>query len=108
MKDFFDIWLLSRQFAFEGTILATAISRTLANRGTVLDWPPVALTDEFAADSSKISQWQGFLTKSRLDFPPKDLGEVIKAIAAFLMPVAAAVQNGQAIDAHWNPTGRWE
>ena len=108
MKDFFDIWLLSRQFAFEGTTLATAISRTLANRGTVSDWPPFALTDEFAADSAKITQWRGFLTKSRLDFPPTDLGEVIKSIASFLMPVAVAVQKGQTLDARWNPAGPWE
>ena len=34
MKDFYDIWLLSRQFNFDGPTLATAVSRTFVNRKT--------------------------------------------------------------------------
>ena len=37
MKDFYDIWLLARQFEFSGTDLAVAIARTFAKRGTALD-----------------------------------------------------------------------
>jgi hypothetical protein len=34
MKDFYDIWLLSRQFEFHGQTLARAVTRTFANRKT--------------------------------------------------------------------------
>ncbi len=44
MKDFYDIWLLARQFEFSGTDLATAIGKTFEKRGTALDPNPIALT----------------------------------------------------------------
>ncbi|HTV54812.1 MAG TPA: nucleotidyl transferase AbiEii/AbiGii toxin family protein, partial [Terriglobia bacterium] len=34
MKDYFDIWTLSRQFAFDGEMLGNAITKTFSNRGT--------------------------------------------------------------------------
>ena len=34
MKDFFDIWLLARQFDFADTELAGAIAKTFENRQT--------------------------------------------------------------------------
>jgi len=36
MKDFYDIWMLSRQYDFEGTSLAEAIRQTFAQWGTTL------------------------------------------------------------------------
>jgi len=33
MKDFFDIWLLSRQFEFNGLTLSDAIQKTVAKSG---------------------------------------------------------------------------
>jgi hypothetical protein len=44
MKDFFDVWLLSRQFEFDGAELAQAIAETFANRGTEVPTVPVALS----------------------------------------------------------------
>ncbi len=40
MKDFYDIWLLARQFAFSGTDLAAAIVMTFENRGTACPATP--------------------------------------------------------------------
>jgi hypothetical protein len=37
MKDFYDVWLLARQFAFDGALLAKAIAATFANRETAID-----------------------------------------------------------------------
>jgi predicted nucleotidyltransferase component of viral defense system len=53
MKDFFDIWLLARQFDFQGRRLAEAIEKTFSKRGTEIQFEPVALTDSFAADPRK-------------------------------------------------------
>jgi predicted nucleotidyltransferase component of viral defense system len=88
MKDFFDIWLLSRQFDFEGQRLATATEKTFSTRGTDIQSEPIALTNSFAEDPVKVAQWRGFIRKNRLTNVSQDFGEVIEFIAVFLGPVA--------------------
>lgn len=63
MKDFFDIWLMLRQYDFEGPILAEAISKTFSTRGTSIQSEPIALTNSFAEDIEKATQWRGFIRK---------------------------------------------
>jgi|GEM_PF-2504632 len=58
MKDFYDIWILSRQFSFDGASLADAISQTFANRQTAVTAKPVALTPAFSRDNAKQTQWR--------------------------------------------------
>jgi hypothetical protein len=107
MKDFYDLWLVSRQFEFEGVTLAAAVTRTFANRGTDVDPKPVALTDAFAGDRGKRTQWAGFLKKSRLPDAPADLPTVIDALVPFLLPVAMAIHASTAFDHIWHPPGPW-
>jgi hypothetical protein len=108
MKDFYDIWFLSRQFDFVGPTLATAVSRTFANRKTPVAPLPLALTRAFAADPGKESQWQAFLRKSRLDNASAELPEIIDALGAFLLPVAQALHEGRAFDQTWPAAGPWQ
>lgn len=42
MKDFYDVWLLARQFAFDGVVLAKAVASTFAHRETIIDVVPIA------------------------------------------------------------------
>ena len=107
IRDFFDIWLLLRQFDFEGPMFARAIRETFANRGTTVNPAPAALTAEFAADRSKTLQWTGFLRKSRIDFAPATLPEVVNAIADFIVPVARAISSGKDFISHWTAPGPW-
>lgn len=107
IRDFFDVWLLLRQFDFEGPMLARAIRETFANRGTILIPLPLALTAEFAADRSKILQWTGFLRKSRIDFAPATLQQVIDAIADFILPVVSAITSGKDFTSCWIAPGPW-
>lgn len=86
IRDFFDIWLLSRQFEFDGQTLAAAIRKTFAQRGTEFPAKPVALTEEFFEDPGKVSQWRGFTRKSLLHSSPKDLREVVLHLSRFLGP----------------------
>jgi predicted nucleotidyltransferase component of viral defense system len=61
MKDFYDIWLLSRTFEFKDDKLSRAISATFARRKT--DIPselPDALTTDFVNDRQKIQQWNSY------------------------------------------------
>jgi len=107
IRDFFDLWMLSQQFEFDGQTLARAIRETFANRGTEIDIDPVALKPEFASDATKQSQWNGFCRKSRIDFAPARLQEVCDAISQFLLPVAKALRNNQRFDQLWTPAGPW-
>ena len=107
MKDFYDVWLLSRQFEFDGLALANAIFRTFANRQTVVMPSPIALTSAFAGDSGKQTQWRGFLRKSRIDSAPAELQEVVDVLGAFLLPIAAAILGGEAFNQVWQVSGSW-
>lgn len=57
MKDYFDIWMLSRTFTFETSRLRQAIRATFERRGTPLPAAiPDGLTAAFAADPLKQRQ----------------------------------------------------
>lgn len=84
MKDFYDIWTLHQQFAFNDDRLARAIKATFARRETVLPMePPDALTPAFAEDQDKQRQWRAFIDGVAVD--PGSLAKVIAEIAVFLM-----------------------
>lgn len=107
MKDFFDIWLLSRQFDFEGQRLALAIEKTFSTRGTDVQSEPNALTNSFAADPAKVAQWRGFIRKNRMTNIPQDFREVIEAIALFLEPTAKTLVAKKPFEATWKAPGPW-
>ena len=89
MKDFYDIWILSRSFAFNDDRLSRAIVATFTRRGTAIPTDvPDALTPAFAVDEQKQRQWRVFVEDVALD--PGDLADVIKDLAAFLMRHAAS------------------
>ena len=103
MKDFYDIDFLSNRFTIDGHDLTEAIDRTFAHRKTPIPTvAPLALTDDFAEDAGKMSQWKAFLRKNR--FADRPLREIVGILSRFLTPVlarAAATKN-------WNPGGPWE
>jgi hypothetical protein len=107
MKDFFDIWALSRQFDFEGEQLGKAIAQTFARRGTVLPEASRDFLSEIARDDTKAVQWQAFLRKGRLAGVPEGFEEVAKSIAEFLHPVASAVASRRSFLASWKAPGPW-
>jgi hypothetical protein len=109
MKDFFDIWVMSREFSFTGALLSEAIRATFERRRTpVPASPPLALTAEFGEDATKKLQWQAFKRRSGVadDAPTLDL--LVQDLARFLMPVSQAVAGGIAFPRQWNPSGPWQ
>lgn len=107
MKDFYDVWLLSRQFDFDGGTLAAAIAKTFANRGTRVTPEPTAFSAAFSSNPAKKTQWQAFLRKSRLTEAPNDLAKVVEAIATFLAAPSAAVREGSPFAQVWSAPGPW-
>jgi len=68
MKDYFDLWVLLRDDDLDWGILRDAIDATLARRQTLLMGSvPTGLTDDFAADTGKQTQWRAFLNKNKLE-----------------------------------------
>jgi len=91
MKDFYDMWLLSKQYSFDYKELTKAISSTFAKRGTVLPANIMAFSEEFSR--LKQDQWKAF--KNRQDSPeiPDNFSEIINDIHNFLNPVILAIKS---------------
>lgn len=104
MKDFYDLWFLSRSFEFDGTTLVSAIQATFNRRKTpVPNEIPTGLRDGFSA--LKTVQWNAFLRKNRLE--KSGMTEVIHAIRKFVeLPLKAAFQDERLVRL-WKPALGW-
>ena len=81
MKDFFDLALLLRDDTLDDAELQQAVEATFARRQTAIPGTmPIGLSDAFASDTTKQTQWRAFLSKNKLE--PMDLRDVIGAIRA--------------------------
>lgn len=86
MKDFHDLWFLSRRFDFDGATLHRAIAATFERRGTKLHGELLPLTDGFAVDPDRQTQWRAFLARNGLDGPPAGFPALMSDLRAFLAP----------------------
>ena len=92
MKDFYDIWVLSRSHEFADDTLARAIRATFDRRRTPIPTnPPDCLTPEFANDAAKVQQWSSFVAD--VAAKPGSLVDVAADLATFLVPYAIAAQS---------------
>lgn len=109
MKDFFDLWVLASESAFDGAILCRAIGATFKRRQTALPTDtPLALTAEFADDATKQLQWGGFIRKGRLTVQPVALAEVVERLSEFLMPPTIALREKEHFTRSWQAGGPWK
>lgn len=91
MKDFYDVWILSRSYNFDKERLSRAIAATFERRGTAVPFDePEALTQTFATDAGKKGQWAAFARDLAVDLPAFDV--VVMDLAGFLMPHARRAQ----------------
>jgi hypothetical protein len=106
MKDFFDLWILSRHTDFDGDTLRRAIRATFDRRKTELPpGVPFGLTDDFARDTQKQTQWQAFLGRNRLE--ALELGVLVAALRDFLLPPIAAANADIYFPQRWPTGGPW-
>ena len=104
LKDFFDLWYLSRKFSFAGPVLTEAITRTFARRNTVVPSDiPTALTGEFA--NKKAAQWTTFLQRNSLE--PVEFSAVLAALRDFALPVLHAAAGYATSAKAWEPGHGW-
>ena len=105
MKDFHDIWLLSRQFDFGGGELARAIRLTFMRRGRALPSQLEAVTDP-CADGRQI-QWAAFRDRLQQEHVPASFAEIAASLDGFLSPVVAAAASGETGPVRWTAPGPW-
>lgn len=107
MGDFYDLWLLPRQYDFDGPVLSDAIRQVFSNRGTIAIAKPVALTPAFGSDGDKQKQWTSFVSRSRLEYAPARFAEVVATIADFAGPILSVLADGGEFEGVWVPPGLW-
>jgi predicted nucleotidyltransferase component of viral defense system len=108
MKDFYDVWMMSRELQFDGQTLAQAIQATFWRRhGELPDTTPLALTKEFARNPDKRVQWNAFLSRNRLQIGDMDLSQIVQEIRIFLIAPMSAATRSQPFREVWPAGGPW-
>lgn len=89
MKDYYDMWMLQRNFEIDEARLQRAIEVTFVRRRTAVPaTTPEGLSDAFANDPSKQAQWNAFVRN--LSAPAPSLAEVVKDLRVWLVNVFKA------------------
>jgi len=107
MKDFYDIWFLSRMFDFKGQMLAEAIEKTFEKRKTPITSEPIIFNPSFMKDENKQIQWLGFINKAKLDDAPASFESVAADIRFFLQPVVVSIIDQRTFRLSWAAPGPW-
>jgi len=108
MKDFYDLWVIAREFDVDGATLSEAIRNTFSRRQTPLpEQTPSGLSADFYEDAQKNTQWNAFLRKGMLVTVPLSLADVCRFLETFLFPPTQALTRGQNFTSKWEPSGPW-
>lgn len=108
MKDFYDLWMLSREFEFKGELLSQAVHATFERRRTEIpaEVPP-ALQEDFAGDAEKQRQWKAFVSRGQLRQSEVALDTVTRDVRRFVVPVLEALAKDRPFEQKWKPNGPW-
>jgi len=108
MKDFFDLWVMAREFEFDGALLSKAIENTFSRRRTLLpEHTPSGLSSAFFDDAQKNTQWNAFHRTGKLGTAPPSLADVCCFLETFLVPPAQALRQAEDFKAKWLAGGPW-
>ena len=106
MKDFYDIYFLSRTFDFDGREVLCALQKTLQNRGTTYQEDSFKRVLALVNDESMQVKWRYFL--KTLGNPGISFYEVMAGIDVFLSPVWQSLINGEELVRKWDSSKqRW-
>lgn len=109
MKDFYDIWLMTRQFDFDGLSIVTALRKTFEHRKTQLPWKSPLFAREIYDDKSdRQTLWTAFLRKNDIEKAPGKLSATAKAIENFLHEPLEAIHQQTEFRKKWKKGGTWQ
>lgn len=100
MKDFYDIYILSGKFNFDGRALYEAIFETFQSRGTPYERKATVFSADFSMLENKQKQWTAFIkraVKTQLEFE-----QVMERIRDFLLPVYSALLDETEFFGYWS------
>lgn len=107
-KDFYDLHVLAKQFAFDGERLAKSIAATFEMRRTdITAVQSTSLTPSFFSDEARATQWRAYLDRNHLPGAPADFTPVGETLTTFLSPVWNALATGNDFSSSWNAGGPW-
>lgn len=109
IKDFHDIWVITKTFPFDLAKVVEAVGGTLKRRETPLPVEtPIALTDAFAKIAEDRGLWSGFLRRNPPTIESPPLPEVQSALRRFFDPIIASLPAPEAARGQWDPNvGTW-
>jgi len=108
LKDFNDIWAISKTFEFDMATLVQAVTGTFQRRETDIPQSmPFALTAAFGELEDKRKMWDAFLRRSPPAVPPPPLDDLLADLRRFLGPVLDASARPENARGTWEPTRGW-
>jgi hypothetical protein len=108
VKDYYDIFQLSRHFPFMGIALKRGISVIFVQeRAIIPSGIPDALTDTFGQISEKRTIWKRFLVRIEKESLDLAFDQVIESIREFILPPAKSAAEKKRFDLYWPPGGPW-
>lgn len=99
MKDFYDIYYLSKMYGFDGRKLQEAISETLQNRGTSYNRNSMQQIAGFVNDSEMVAKWKRALKD--IKNPDLSFDEVVESIVNFLNPIWSKLVDEEEFFGEW-------
>lgn len=109
MKDFYDIWLMMRQFDFDGANLAEALKRTFGHRKTELPKKrPLFAKEIYDEQSDRQTLWKAFLRKGDIKYAPDRLATIAGEIEDFLIEPLSALNKRIKFTKWWKASGQWK
>jgi hypothetical protein len=107
LKDYYDLALLARLYAFDGNLLVEAILATFRHRGTAIELTPVGLTDAYSSDPARTVQWKAFVRRSRFD-SNSGLDQIVAQVKRFVLAPLSAMTRNVPFQLQWKPNGPWQ
>ena len=102
LKDFYDLWFISRTFEFHGAELSVAVQRTFERRDTPMPTDvPTGLTRLYAEEWD--TRWRAFLRREHMNAVPADLNQALEDLRRFLVPLIAPLST----NSYWSAGGPW-
>jgi len=108
MKDFYDIWVLSQKYSFQGGPLQEAIIATCTRRKTPISPNARIFSEEFVKRSDKETQWSAFTRRGQIGKVPEEFSIIMEGIKDFLLPIALATEQGDPFESEWPLGGPWK
>ncbi|MEO0447640.1 MAG: nucleotidyl transferase AbiEii/AbiGii toxin family protein, partial [Verrucomicrobiota bacterium] len=107
LKDFYDLWMISRTFEPKAEECVLAIRQTFERRKTTIEMEPLALTEEFWTDADVLKRWTSF-AKKNLEGKGKDFSKeaMLTDLQQFLLPVLKWAAESVSIQGTWEKDKR--